>query len=110
MYVCTVPGPPQKVVSNNETSCNSIFVSWSEPEGTRLLLVEYGLHVMKKNKTDQEIVVNKTFKANEFNTTITNLTANTEYFVTIIAFNNLGNSRNVTIHLITLPEGEKDSV
>ena len=88
------------MISPPPESCDKLNISWTAPANNRGLPIKYTLYLneyrthslMSYNKKDIFFIMN-------------NLTANTEYTVTIEAFNRAGEGGNETETGITRPEG-----
>ena len=92
-----VPGTPTDImISPPLGSCDELVITWTAPAITEGdLLVKYKVHINNETLT----VYNKT------NARVIELTANTEYSVTVVAFNELGDGGNVRGTRRTRPEG-----
>ena len=93
-----VPGPPTNVmITPPPGSCDKLEFSWTAQANPGELPVNYTLYLDEYppkviNTIDKLVIMN-------------GLTANTEYTVTVVAVNELGEGRNVTGTGRTRPEG-----
>ena len=98
MYICvycTVPGAPiNLMISPPSGSCDQLMVTWTAPSNTGGLPVKYKVY------RDDTLI-----HSNSTTTTWSGLTANTQYIVRVVAFNDLGDGGNVTEVEITRPKG-----
>ena len=98
-YVYPVPGTPTDLtISPPPGSCNELNISWTAPANTGGLPVNYTLYLNGDFKNPLTV-------SNNVLTIMNNLTANTEYTVMVVAFNELGEGGNVTETGKTRPEG-----
>ena len=91
-----VPGPPTNLmISPPSWSCDVLEINWTAPANTGDgLPVNYKLYLNEYSLIEINNVVS-----------ISDLSANTEYNVTVVAFNELGEGGNVTGTGRTRPEG-----
>ena len=80
-------------------SCDVLIVNWTAPANTGGGLLNYEMYVYNETYM-KDIIINDT------DATLNDLPANTEYTVTVVAFNELAMAkRNVTGTRRTRPEG-----
>ena len=91
-----VPGAPTNLmISPPSGSCDQLMVTWTEPSNTEGLPVKYKVY---KDSTLIHSMRTTT-------TTWNGLTANTQYTVRVVAFNNVSDGGEVTGTGRTRPEG-----
>ena len=97
-----VPGAPTNLmISPPSGSCDQLMVTWTVPSNTGGLPVTYEVYGM--DNTFNDTLINGTTTTT---TTIwRGLTANTQYTVRVVAFNNLGDGGEVTGAGRTRPKG-----
>ena len=92
-----VPGTPTNLmISPPSGSCDQLMVSWTAPSNTGGLPVKYKVY---RDSTLRHSMRTTT------TTTWSGLTANTQYTVRVVAFNNLGDGGEVTGTGRTRPQG-----
>ena len=89
--------PTDLIIYPPSGSCDELVITWTAPANTGGLPVKYKLLLNEY----EEILGNNIDKLHIMN----NLTANTEYTVTVVAINELGDGENVTGTGLTRPEG-----
>ena len=93
----SVPGAPTDLmIYPTSGSCDQLMVTWTAPSNTGGLPVKYRAYV--NGVEIQSMIANDS-------TILSNLTADTEYTVTVVAVNELGEGGNVTETGRTKPEG-----
>ena len=95
-----VPGAPTSLmISPPSGSCDQLMVTWTAPSNTGGLPVKYNVYL------SDEIHSNRTTTNTTNTSTWSGLTANTQYTVRVVAFNELGDGGEVTGTGRTRPEG-----
>ena len=93
-----VPGAPTNLmISPPSGSCDQLMVTWTAPSNTGGLPVKFYVYL------SDEIHSNRTVTTTT--TTLSGLTANTQYTVRVVAFNELGDGGEVTGTGRTRPQG-----
>ena len=94
----TVPGTPTDLtISPPPGSCDELVITWTAPPTTpRDLIVRHRVYINDKLRFPRRRKTTISLKA---------LTANTEYNVRVVAFNDLGDGGTVTGTGRTRPEG-----
>ena len=93
----SVPGAPTDLmIYPTSGSCDQLMVTWTAPSNTGGLPVTY--RVYGNGVEIQSLIANDS-------TMLSDLTADTEYTVTVVAVNELGDGENVTGTGRTRPEG-----
>ena len=97
-----VPGAPTNLmISPPSGSCDQLIVTWTAPSNTGGLPVTYEVYGMDNTFNGTLIHSMRTTTA----TTWSGLTANTQYTVRVVAFNNVSDGGEVTGTGRTRPEG-----
>ena len=92
-----VPGAPTNLmISPPSESCDQLMVTWTAPSNTGGLPLKYKVY-----RDDTLIHSIRTITT----TTLSGLTANTQYTVRVVAFNDLGNGGEVAGMGRTRPQG-----
>ena len=98
---CTVPGAPTNLmISPPSGSCDQLMVTWTGPSNTGGLSVEYKVTLYRDGT-----LIHSNSTTTTTTTTWRGLTANTQYTVRVVAFNDLGDGGNVTGTGRTRPKG-----
>ena len=87
------------MISPPSGSCDQLMVTWTAPSNTGGLSVKYKVY---GNDTFHDTSINNTTTTV---TTWSDLTANTQYTVRVVAFNDLGDGGEVTGTGRTRPQG-----
>ena len=95
-YNYPVPGAPTDLMISPPGSCDQLMVTWTAPSNTGGLPVKYKVY-----RNDDEVHSMRTTTT----TTWSGLTANTQYTVRVVAFNDLGDGGEVTGTGRTRPQG-----
>ena len=86
------------MISPPSGSCDQLMVTWTAPSNTGGLSVKY---IVYGNETLIHSMINTTTTT----ATLNDLTANTQYTVRVVAFNDLGDGGEVTGTGRTRPQG-----
>ena len=84
------------MISPPSGSCDQLMVTWTAPSHTGELPLKY--RVYGNDTFNDTLIYNTT-------ATLSDLTANTQYTVRVVAFNELGDGENVTGRGRTRPKG-----
>ena len=99
IYIIVPGAPTNLMISPPSGSCDQLMVTWTAPSNTGGLPVKYTVY---GNDTLIHLMLNATTTTT---TTLNELTADTQYTVRVVAFNDLGDGGEVTGTGRTRPEG-----